>query len=157
MKQTPTALAASLLITGGLLAGCYNGPGATTTTQALQPTGNGTQATVGELRIENATLVVSDSASSLVTRIYNDGKTPDVITGITIGGQPAAVQPAQLQLEPRANISFGFPAGTPETIRGSSLPVSEFIPVTVTFESAGSVEFSVLTVPPAGIYLGLLD
>ena len=157
MKRTPTALAASFLITAGLLAGCYNGPGATTTTQALQPTGNGAQAAVGGMRIENATLIVSDTASSLVTRIYNDGQTPDVITAVTIGGLPATVQPAQVQLDPRADISFGFPAGTTDIIGGPGFPVSEYVPVTITFQSAGSVELSVLTVPPTGIYLGLLD
>lgn len=157
MKRTPTALVVSLFIAGGVLSGCYTGPGATTTTQALQPTGNGTQATVGGLRIENATLVVNDTASTLVTRIYNDGKTPDVITAISIGEQMADVQPVQMQLEPKAEISFGFPAGTADLIRGTGLAVSEYVPVTITFQSAGSVELSVLTVPPTGIYSGLLD
>jgi hypothetical protein len=109
------------------------------------------------MRIENATLIVSDTASSLVTRIYNDGQTPDVITAVTIGGLPATVQPAQVQLDPRADISFGFPAGTTDIIGGPGFPVSEYFPVTITFQSAGSVDLSVLTVPPTGIYLGLLD
>ncbi len=125
--------------------------------QALQPTGNGTQAALGDLRIENATLVVNDTDSSLVTRIYNDGRTADVIAAITIGGQPALVQSTQQQLEPGDEISFGFPASTVDQIRGSGFTVSEYVPVTISFLSAGSVELSVLAVPPTGIYSGLLD
>jgi hypothetical protein len=141
----------------GVLAGCYNGPGATTTMQAMQPTGNGTQAAIGALRIENATLVVGDVTSSLVTRIYNDGQTADAITAVTIGGQPAEVLPAQQQLEPGDEISFGFPVPATDIIRGPGFPVSEYVPVTISFISAGSVELSVLAVPPTGIYSGLLD
>lgn len=157
MNRTSAALTASLVLAAGLLSGCYNGPGATTTMQALQPTGNGTQAVIGDLRIENATLVVGDTASSLVTRIYNDGQSSDVLTAVTIGGQPADVQPAQVQFDPGDEISFGFPATTTDAIRASGFPVSEYVPVTLSFLSAGTVEISVLTVPPTGIYSGLLE
>lgn len=145
-----------MIVASTALAGCYNGPGATTTMQAMQPTGNGTQTAVGDMRIENATLITNDAVSSLVTRIYNDGQSPDVMTEVIIGGQQAAVQSTVTQLDPGADISFGFPVGSPDVIVTGPFPVSQYVPVKISFLSAGSVEFTVLAVPPTGIYQGLL-
>jgi hypothetical protein len=143
-------------LAAGLLTGCFQGPGATTTMQALQPTGNGVQAVVGGLRIENATLVTNDTTTSLVTRIYNDGSDDDILLAVTINGERVAVSPATPLIAAGANIAFGFPDLSGPNIQTEPLPMSEFIPVTLTFQQAGSVDLSALTVPPTGIYEGLL-
>ncbi|NBT37691.1 MAG: hypothetical protein EBT21_06210, partial [Actinobacteria bacterium] len=49
------ALVATVLVAAPLLAGCWQGLGASTTMQNSMNSGNGTQEIVGSLRIENAT------------------------------------------------------------------------------------------------------
>ena len=51
------ALVATVVAVSPLLAGCWQGFGASTTMQNSMNSGNGTQEIVGSLRVENATIV----------------------------------------------------------------------------------------------------
>ena len=152
-----TPLIALLATSAFLLTGCFNGPAATTTLQASSLTGSGVQAAVGAIRVENAIIVTNESTSSLVTRIYNDGMTEDVLVAVTINGAPAVVDPNPAPLPAGGDVSFGFPSLTGPSIQTSPLEMSQFITVTLTFLEAGSVELQALTVPPTGQYEGLLS
>ena len=155
------AVAALCLATASLITGCWNGPNAQTTQQASMNSGNGTQATLGALRIENATVVVGeDGKASLIMSVFNNGDSVDNLAGATVNGLPAVI-PENAELLPRGFQSYGYGVeGKPPTdflaVEGLEVPPSSYVPVTLSFVSAGAVEMSVLTVPPVGIYAGLL-
>ncbi|MCX8527143.1 MAG: hypothetical protein ORN20_03285, partial [Candidatus Nanopelagicales bacterium] len=56
-RSRAAAIAAFVALSSALLSGCWNGPGSTTMMQASMNSGNGVQATVGAIKVQNATLV----------------------------------------------------------------------------------------------------
>ncbi|MBU6310975.1 MAG: hypothetical protein KGN38_00430 [Actinomycetales bacterium] len=142
------------------LAGCWQGQGASTTMQATMNSGNGTQAMLGAMRIENATVVRGDDGTaSLIMSVFNQGAEPDTLTSVTINGAPASIAPTAIV--PGTFQAFGYGVeGQPPTnvalVTGLDVEASSYVPVTLTFERAGLLDISVLTVPPVGYYEGLL-
>ncbi|MGI9196201.1 MAG: hypothetical protein ACR2KE_01945 [Candidatus Nanopelagicales bacterium] len=146
-----------------LLAGCWQGPAATTTVQATQNSGDGTQAQVGSIKVENATVVRGDDGrASLIMSLFNVGSEPDMLTGVTLNGNAVTLPgPDATALLPGSARSFGYGMeGQPPVnillTQGLDVPASSYVPVTLTFERAGQLDISVLTVPPVGEYEGLL-
>lgn len=146
------------------LAGCFNGQRATTTVQATQDSNNGTQARLGGLRVENATLVSGPdgtSTATLIMSLFNDGREPDTLVGVTINGQPAilngaAVTEGVVQLPIGAGITFGY-QNSESWVNSYEITQAEsaYVPVQLRFQRAGILDFSALTVPPVGIYEGI--
>jgi len=145
-----------MVVTAFLLAGCFNGPAASTTVQSSQLTGNGVQGAIGSMRIENAVLVTNDVTTSLVMRIYNDGMDDDALVDVVINGARAQLDPSPTVIPAGGSVSFGFPDLTGPNVQGTPFDMSQFIAVKLTFLDAGSVEMAPLTVPPTGTYEGLL-
>ena len=158
--QRRLAIAAAAMLALPVLAGCWQGQGATTTMQATMNSGNGTQATLGSMRVENATVVRGDDGSaSLIMSVFNQGAEPDTLTSATVNGAPTSI--GAIEIAPGTFQAFGYGVeGQPPTnvalVTGLDVEVSSYVPVTLTFERAGRLDISVLTVPPAGIYEGLL-
>lgn len=154
------AIAAVAMAAIPLLAGCWQGQGASTTMQASMNSGNGTQANVGAIRIENATVVRGeDGTASLIMSVFNQGVEPDTLTSVTINGAPATVAPTPIL--PGTFQAFGYGVeGQPPTnvalVTGLDVATSSYVPVTLVFQTAGQLDISVLTVPPVGYYEGLL-
>ena len=146
------------------LAGCWQGPEATTTWQASQNSGNGVEASLGMLSVQNATIVKGDDGrASLIVSVFNLGKEPDSLTGATVGGIAVTLPttPDGTIVVPGGVQSFGYGLeGQPPTnfliVEGLEAQPSGYVPVTLTFERAGQLNISVLTVPPVGYYEGLL-
>lgn len=142
------------------VAGCWQGQGASTTMQATMNSGNGTQAMLGAMRIENATVVRGDDGTaSLIMSIFNQGAEADTLTSVTINGAPASIAPTAIA--PGTFQAFGYGVeGQPPTnvavVTGLDVAASSYVPVQLTFERAGLLNISVLTVPPIGYYEGLL-
>lgn len=159
MKRSHVALAAGLLaLTSPALTGCWNGLGATTTMQATMNTGNGTQAQVGAIKIENATLVQGPEGSAsatLLVRLVNTGPTPDALVYATINGVPVEIAEGSGELAPGASVSFGYDSDHWLNSYELDVPVSTYVPVELGFGEAGLAKMSVLTVPPVGYYAGI--
>lgn len=166
-----TALLAGVMgLASPLLAGCYQGPAATTTVQATQPTGSGVDVQVGQIRVQNVLLVASiveggtasgelvlDESVMLIGRVFNDGDGEDVITNITIGGAPAALMvppsgPNPLAIAPFSSVPLTYPAGGPQISAQTALAMSTYVPIQMFFERAGLVEFEALVIPRSGPY-----
>lgn len=156
-------LAATLLLATSVLAltGCFNGQKATTTMQAAMNTGNGVQVKQGPIRIENATLVVSDDATqsaTLLVRLVNEGPTPDALVYATINGEqaeiivPEAEGEAATTLQPGASASYGWESALRIDAGVLDAPLSSYVPVELGFAEAGLAKISVLSVPQAGYY-----
>lgn len=146
------------------LAGCFNGPRATTTVQATQDSNNGTQAKIGGLRVENATLVSGPegtTTATLIMSLFNDGREPDTLVGVQINGKPATIDGAaasagSVELPRGAAITFGY-QNSQSWVNSYDITEAEsaYVPVRMTFQRAGILDFTALTVPPVGIYEGI--
>jgi hypothetical protein len=152
------ALAATVVAISPLLAGCWQGFGASTTMQNSMNSGNGTQEIVGSLRIENATIVRNDEGrASLVMAVFNQGDAPDTLASVTIDGQPIAAEP--VTVEPGSYSTFGYGAeGAPAEnfliLDPIATPAGSYSTVSLTFTTNGVVEFTSLVVPDVGYYAG---
>ena len=161
-KLTPRR---SALLLGGLalaasplLSGCYSGFDATTHAQSTMNSGNGTQEIVGDVRIENATLVTGPAGSksgTLITTLVNTGRVADRLLGVTINGVPAYVTPGAGELLPATAVNFGYDGDFWLNTYELDIASSSYVPVTMQFENAGVRSFSVLSVPPTGYYEGI--
>ncbi len=148
------------------LSGCFNGFQSTTNTQNTMSTGNGVQAQVGDVRIENATLVRGEgSAVTLIMTIVNVGAEPDSLADVAIAGQRAVITDGTSSIGPvdvasGAAVPFGYGqdgSGASRWINvyTAEIPESGFVPVQVFMTNAGLAELEVLTVPPVGFYDGI--
>jgi len=152
------ALATIAVALTATLSGCYSGFRANTYEQSLMNSGNGTQAQIGEIRIENATLVLGPDAAgtaTLATTLVNQGDAPDSLIGLEIDNKPVYVTPGAGELGAGAAVSFGYNSSNWINSYEFTAPVSTYVPVKIQFRDAGIVLLSVLTVPPTGIYAGL--
>ena len=157
-RRTAVLLTGLALVATPLLSACYSGFGATTTMQASMNSGNGTQAQAGPIRIENATLVMGPEGSrtgTLIASMVNGAADPDRLVGVTIGGRPAFITPGLDILSFNELVDFGYDSRHWINTYDLDAAVSTYVPVQLQFERAGSVDFTVLTVPPTGIYEGI--
>ena len=164
VKRTHVAAVAALvLVASPALTGCFNGPRATTTTQATMNTGNGTEARQGDLQVENATLVLGPEGSksgTLIMRVVNTGIEPDALTYATINGVQATITDGNatlstVEIAPGASVPFGYDATTWVNTYALEVEQSSWVPVELGFEKAGLLTVNVLTVPAVGYYEGI--
>ncbi len=155
-RRSAAALAVLTLAATPLLGGCFSGPTATTTVQSGQNSGNGVAADAGSMAIENATLVTGPNGSAtLIGSVFNNGTVDDRITAVTINGTPASITPGAEAIAAGTGVNFGYDGINYINTYTLQAEPSAFVPVSMQFENAGSVEFRVMTVPPTGIYEGI--
>lgn len=158
MKRTHLAALVLLPVSLVALTGCFNGPNATTTTQAGMNTGNGVQAQQGDIRIENATVVKSldGSEATLLVRLVNEAPATDVLTFASVNGQPAELiipgAAEGIELLPGSSTSFGWESDLRIDVGALDAEVSTYVPVELGFATAGLASMSVLVVPQSGYY-----
>lgn len=146
------------------LTGCFNGPNATTNYQATKNSGQGVSGQVGPIKINNATLVLGPDGSksaTLIMSVTNQGQEADELKEVRVNGTPAVLTDGSAQVAPvevKAQGTLGFGYETAANWANSydfEAPVSTWVPVTVAFAKAGTVELKVLTVGASGIYTGI--
>lgn len=154
------AIVATVVALSPMLAGCWNGFGASTTMQNSMNTGNGTQVITDSLRIENATVVRNDAGrASLIVAVFNQGDAADTLTRVTLNGQEVPTEP--VSIEPGSYATFGYGAeGAPVdyTLLVDSLDTQagSYADVSMSFTTNGVAEFTSLVVPDTGYYAGLV-
>ena len=152
------ALVATVVAVSPMLAGCWQGFGASTTMQNSMNSGNGTQEIVGSLRVENATIVRNEAGrASLVMAVFNQGDAPDTLAAVSIDGQP--INAAPVVIEPGSFATFGYGAeGAPAEnfllVDGFPTPTGSYSTVSLAFTTNGITEFTSLVVPDVGYYAG---
>lgn len=152
------ALVATVVAIIPMLAGCWQGFGASTTMQSSMNSGNGTQEIVGSLRVENATIVRNDAGrASLVMAVFNQGDAADTLTSVTVDGQPIPTE--AVTIEPGAYATFGYGAeGAPADnfilVDPLQTPAGAYSSVSLTFTTNGITDFTSLVVPDVGYYAG---
>jgi hypothetical protein len=154
------AVLATLVAVSPLLAGCWQGFGASTTMQNSMNSGNGTQEMLGSLRIENATIVRNtEGRASLIMAVFNEGDAPDTLTGVAVDGVPLSA-PA-VTIDPGSFATFGYGAeGAPveNVLLIDPLPTEPgaYSSVSLAFQTNGIADFTSLVVPDAGYYAGFV-
>lgn len=145
-----------------LLSGCWQGFGASTTMQNSMNSGNGTQVMVGELRVENATVVKGDDgAAQLIMSVFNRGPEADSLIGVVINGQPVDLSGlATASVEPGGFLTFGYDSeGQPPAgylvVAPLDIDTGSYTSVSLAFATSGVTEFESVVVPPVGYYEGL--
>jgi hypothetical protein len=126
--------------------------------QASMNSGNGVQATVGAIKVQNATLVAGPdgtTTATLTVRIVNTGQTPDALVYAVIANGPAYVTPGSETFAPNASVSFGFDSQNWINTYTLKSATGTYVPVELGFKDAGLVKISVLVVPPVGYYKGI--
>lgn len=151
-------LATGLLVASPVLTGCFSGSAATTSVQSTQNSGNGTDAQVGDLAIENVTVVLGPEGSgsaTLIGSVFNNGSADDALVDVTINGTPAVVTPGSEAIPAGGSASYGYDGTHFINSYTFDAEPSAYVPVTLQFANAGIVEMSVLSVPATGIYEGI--
>jgi hypothetical protein len=152
------ALVATVAALSPLLAGCWQGFGASTTMQNSMNSGNGTQEIVGSLRIENATVVRNEAGrASLVMAVFNQGDAADTLAGVSVDGQPLAAPAVTIEPGSFATFGYGAEGAPPENvllIDALATPAGSYSTVSLAFTTNGVTEFTSLVVPDVGYYAG---
>lgn len=159
MTRTTKVISAAVLVAALVpgLTGCWSGTNAQTQVQATMNTGNGTQAQIGDIRIENATLVLGPEGSSSATLIMSlvapdEG---DRLLAADIAGSAAYITGDTVEVGRGSSVQFGFNSDRWINAYSFSAPVSTYVPVKLTLERNGIAEISVLVVPATGYYEGI--
>ncbi len=160
-RRTATVLAAAALVL--LLAGCWQGFNAQTT--LAPPSGDGVSGAVGNIEVRSATWVrsaVNPANMTLVASFINTQTTPDVLTKVTTAPTATVeVTGGAISLNPTSRISTGQLGSTGQPGQlyinafGINTPESSFVSTTLSFQNAGNLTLSILTVPSTGIYAGI--
>lgn len=134
------------------LAGCHQGPNASTTTQ--DETGNGIAMVAGELQMESVTIVAGKQGKlgALSAVVVNTGSAADRLDSIFIGDKPARLDPDGIEIGPQSSVAIATGRElSAQAPLGSAKP-GEFVEVTFQFANSGSATEQVLIVPPVGYY-----
>lgn len=157
-RRSAAVLAALALAATPLLGGCFSGLESTTSWQSQFNSGNGVQQTVGDVSIENATLVRGPEGSgsaTLIGTVFNAAGADDAIVAVTINGTPAMLTPGSEIIPAGGSTSFGYDGTNFINTYAFKAEPSAFVPVTVQFANAGLASLSVMTVAPVGVYEGI--
>jgi hypothetical protein len=140
-KRLATALLALLLVSG-----CATGFDAET--QQQDPTGNGRYLELGDLSVQNFTLVAGDNGSAVLMKIFNDTASADRLIELKINNQAIITD---LLIPANTKVAFGN-ATNPSLDIPLVIKPGGYLPVVMEFESAGIIETSVLVVAAVNQY-----
>jgi len=140
-----------------LLAGCFNGFDAQTSTQP--PSGDGLSTQVGNIQIRSAVWVrnsANATSFTLSATFVNTGSTADSLTGIATDPKgTVAISGGTIPLGSYTESKAGTNSSKLVTLTGATVPDSGYIQTTFTFANAGAVTGSVMVVPQQGIYASI--
>ncbi len=138
-RSRALATVAACLVAVLPLAGCYQGFEGTVSTQS--PSGNGTDFEVGDLKVQDATLVTDPadpSRASLIMTVLNEGETDDALASASVEQASGAIT-GPTALPSGGVLPVGLPgAATSIAVDGLAAKPGDFAALTVSFEAAGS-------------------
>lgn len=159
MRAAARAVAVVFALAAGLaLTGCGSGDEAIT--QRGFDVTDGTSTDAGDVRLRNLQLVAADEeggTAALIGAIANAGQQEDVLTAVTLQGttEPAVLTPTPVEIPAGGAVFLGVANGPTVTLSDSEPPQlvpGAFVPVSLTFESAGDVTVELLVQAPVGEY-----
>jgi hypothetical protein len=155
IRSRATAALAACVVAVLPTAGCYQGFDETVNSQP--PTGNGTALVVGDLKVQDTTIVASPTDSgraALVLTVINEGETDDALTGVRVAGTSATIRTAPLAVRSGQVVQVGGESEHQIIVTGLGTPAGSYAEVEMTFRNAGSTVTDVAIVPAVGYYEG---
>ena len=154
MKRS-RALAAVVMSLVAVLptAGCYQGFENTVSNQP--PSGNGVDFQVGDLLVQDTTIVASPenaNRASVIFTVVNSGEVDDSLASVTVEGTTATLRTAPLPVASGASVKVGGDSDNQVLVTGLTTRAGSYAEVTMTFRNAGSTTQQVPVVPGTGYY-----
>ncbi|MDQ3450780.1 MAG: hypothetical protein M3455_07685 [Actinomycetota bacterium] len=146
-------VAVAALVSAGSVTACSNGVEAGTLDP---PSGTAVHEDVGELAVRNAVIVAGEDGTLTVSlTVVNTGSTEDSLTDVEITADlepaTAVLSPGTIALPPR--MATVIPGEGESTIEVDlDVAPGGYLPVTMQFENAGSVDLSLAVVSEASSY-----
>lgn len=153
MRSRAAAALAVCLVAVLPTAGCYQSANGTVNTMA--PSGNGTDFNVGDLLVQDTTIVASPletGRAALSLTIINPGDTPDALSSVQVAGTSATLRTAPIVVPPRGAVQIGGSSESQVLVTGLSVPAGSYADVVVTFRDSGTATRRVAVVPGVGYY-----
>jgi hypothetical protein len=151
------ALALVCALTALATSACSVGVDAETNLQG--PSGDGATVDTGQLNARGLLLVMSPTGTaSLIGTLVNLGDDDDAITSVTVAGATTTISEAgatTIPLRARSSVQIGYLPSRVITVTGLPADFGRFVDVTIGYQSAGTADVDVITVPATGIYQGL--
>ncbi len=156
MRSRAATVLAVCLVAVLPTAGCYQGFDNTVNSQG--PTGNGTDFIVGDMLVQDATLVTdpagTSGAASLVVTLINEGDTPEALLEVTAEPAASSSQRTPITVLPGQSVRVGGAAVDQVELTGLDVEPGSYATVTFSFERSGSETRAVVVVPAQGYYEG---
>ncbi|MFZ9751081.1 MAG: hypothetical protein ACO3DX_03545 [Candidatus Nanopelagicales bacterium] len=143
--------ATSLMLALLLTSGCATGFDAAT--QQQSPTGNGRYLTIGDLSVQNLTVVAGESNAALLMKIFNDTTTEDRLIELSVNNQAVL---SDIAVPANTKVAYGN-ATNPALTFPATIQPGGYVPIKMQFEQAGIYEATVLVVPPNNQYAGIVN
>ncbi|MEY3407856.1 MAG: hypothetical protein RL038_917 [Actinomycetota bacterium] len=122
-------------------------------TATMKPFGNGVDAAVGDLLVQDTTVVMHDDGTAVLTlTAINNGDATDELVGVTVDGAEANFSPSATINPNGGTLRIGFNSDYFAEVTGSSVKPGTHVDVTYTFKKAGSLTVNALVVEPLGEY-----
>jgi hypothetical protein len=149
MRTKPTltlALAAMLSLSGCAIADQIPD------TASMKPFGNGADTRIGELLVQDNTVVLfEDGTAALTSTVVSQSDVADSLISVSINNSAADLDATRLV--PAGGIyRIGYNSEHFAQTAVYGVEVGEYVPVTYSFQNAGDVTVNVLVVAPIGEY-----
>lgn len=142
----------ALLIAAISLSGCAIAD-AQPDTATMKPFGNGVDTAVGELLVQDTTVVIHDDGTAVLTvTAINQGDVADELLEVTVDGDVAAISPDSVVDPDGGVLRIGYNSDYFAEVVGSSLVAGTHVDVSYRFKKAGTVTVNALVVEPLGEY-----
>ena len=109
----------------------------------------------GDVWVEALTVVAGDEGSvraRLIGTLVNAGGAAETLEQVSVAGNRAVLAPDPIEIPAGSTVRMGNDALVP--VFGAPIEAGTYVPVVLTFGSAGIVEADVLVVPPTNFYDG---
>ena len=154
MKRARTLAAVAVSLIAVLpTAGCYQGFDSTVNTQT--PSGDGVDFQVGDLLVQDTTIVASEAnpaRASVIFTVINTGEVDDAVTAVTVEGTTATLRTVPLRVDSGAAVKVGGDSDNQVLVTGLTTRAGSYAEVTMTFRNAGSTTQQIAVVRGVGYY-----
>lgn len=149
MRTNPTfALSISLLLS---LSGCAIAD-QIPDTASMKPFGNGADTAIGELLVQDSTIVLfEDGTAALTSTVVSQSADSDSLISVTINNSAADLDATRL-IPAGGTYRIGYNSEHYAQTQIYGVEVGQYVPVTYDFQNAGEVTVNVLVVAPVGEY-----
>ena len=123
-----------------------------TQTAGMEPVGNGVDTTLGELKVQDVTVVTNGAGvASLVASVVNPTLDADALVAVQINGVDATLTPLDMTVPARRSLQIGY-SQTAHVDVALDLTAGTYVDITFLFANAGQLDVSVLVVEATDAY-----